>query len=292
MTCLEVHEVLPDLLDVPVDGSLPIDFQSHLKGCSDCSELVSDLRSIANEAPQLMAADEPSPLLWLRIAAQLRSEGLIREQEPAKDRSLHGPSSGYRPSSYGPSLVRTSPRRWSLPWLVPVAAVLLVAGAYLVKHQPAQVASRQQAPVATAPGPASGNAVPAAATASESAGAPSNSVASSAKASSGKTASERIKTSTSDALQVAQNSPVSRQTIESAPSDARSEDEQFLSVVSTRAPAMRTTYEKQLQAANADISETQAYVDQNPGDADAREHLMDAYQQKALLYQIALDRIQ
>jgi hypothetical protein len=33
-------------------------------------------------------------------------------------------------------------------------------------------------------------------------------------------------------------------------------------------------------------------VNRYPGDADARQHLMDAYEQKALLYQIALDRIQ
>jgi hypothetical protein len=70
------------------------------------------------------------------------------------------------------------------------------------------------------------------------------------------------------------------------------EDQQFLSAVSTLAPSMRASYETQLQAVNADIRETQAYVDRNPGDADARQHLMDAYQQKALLYQIALDRIQ
>jgi len=55
---------------------------------------------------------------------------------------------------------------------------------------------------------------------------------------------------------------------------------------------MRATYENQLQAVNADIRETQAYVNRYPGDADARQHLMDAYEQKALLYQIALDRIQ
>jgi hypothetical protein len=70
------------------------------------------------------------------------------------------------------------------------------------------------------------------------------------------------------------------------------EDRQFLSVVSTRAPSMRATYENQLKAVNADIRETQAYVERNPADADARQHLMDAYQQKALLYEIALDRIQ
>ena len=76
---------------------------------------------------------------------------------------------------------------------------------------------------------------------------------------------------------------------ESAPS---TEDQQFLSVVSTLSPAMRITYENQLQAVNNDIRETQAYVNRNPGDLDARQHLIDAYRQKALLYQIALDRIQ
>jgi hypothetical protein len=70
------------------------------------------------------------------------------------------------------------------------------------------------------------------------------------------------------------------------------EDQQFLSAVSTLAPSTRASYENELQAVNADIQETQAYVDRYPGDADARQHLMDAYQQKALLYQIALDRIQ
>jgi hypothetical protein len=55
---------------------------------------------------------------------------------------------------------------------------------------------------------------------------------------------------------------------------------------------MRGTYESQLQVVNADIREVQAYLDRHPGDADARQHLMDAYQQKALLFQMALDRIQ
>ncbi|MGA7292118.1 MAG: hypothetical protein WBW85_06240, partial [Terriglobales bacterium] len=69
-------------------------------------------------------------------------------------------------------------------------------------------------------------------------------------------------------------------------------DQQFLSVVSTLGPSTRATYESELRAVNADIRETQQYVNQNPDDVDARQHLMDAYQQKALLYQIALDRIQ
>jgi hypothetical protein len=40
------------------------------------------------------------------------------------------------------------------------------------------------------------------------------------------------------------------------------------------------------------IREVQAYLDQNPDDEDARQHLMEAYQQKAMLYQMALDHVQ
>jgi len=33
-------------------------------------------------------------------------------------------------------------------------------------------------------------------------------------------------------------------------------------------------------------------VQQHPEDEDARQHLMDAYEQKAMLYQMALDHVQ
>jgi len=142
MTCSDVQEVLPELIDVPVDGRLPSDFQSHIRSCADCSDLVSELRTISHEARQLAENDEPSPLLWSRIAAQLRSEGLIRDQEsesPVRERSEL-------------RLVRTSPRpRWSLSWLVPVAAMLLVLGTYVAKHQPAPLVSVRKAPAAPLP---------------------------------------------------------------------------------------------------------------------------------------------
>jgi len=69
-------------------------------------------------------------------------------------------------------------------------------------------------------------------------------------------------------------------------------DNQFLSDVSTRAPSMRTTYANELQAVNNEIRETKAYIARHPGDVDARQHLLEVYQQKVMLYQMALDRIQ
>jgi hypothetical protein len=230
--------------------------------------LVSELRTISREARQLVENDEPSPLLWLRIAAQLRSEGLIRDQEP---------ESPVRERSE-PRLVQTRPR-WSLSWLIPVAAMLLV-GTYVAKHQPVPLLSERKAPAVALPSTSTPTPVP---PLSPSGTTPSGTTTTASAPPVG----QADKTATATAS--AELDQKRRDLEEAAPS---SDDEQFLSVVSTRAPSMKATYEKQLQAVNADIRETQAYVDQNPGDADARQHLMEAYQQKALLYRIALDRIQ
>jgi hypothetical protein len=245
MTCSEVERVLPELLDGASDGAFPTEFETHVKCCPACSDLVSDLKLIASEARQLAATEEPAPRVWVRIAAELRAEGLIREPESAPAR---------------PMLVPASPRwRWSALWLAPVAAAVLAAGSYVIGHKPTPQVAQQQAPLPQETSPAS--ATPAA--------------------------------SSPKPTDVGRNGngmgPAVEAAVEPEPS---AEDQQFLSVVSTLGSSTRATYQNQLKAVNADIRETQAYVDRNPGDADARQHLMDAYQQKALLYQIALDRIQ
>jgi len=256
MTCSEVQRALPEFLDDTPDVAFQTDFEAHLQSCPDCSDLVSDLKLISSEARQLATAEEPPPMVWARIAAQLRAEGLIRE-----------------PESTRPILVLTSPRRrWSARWLVPVAAALLAAGSYVVRHKPTSQVAKQQAPRTPATSPAAET--PAIASHPVPTPAPQQLAQKSAKP--------------TDSEGPAAIPPIAS-AVEPEPS---AEDQQFLSEVSTRAPSMRATYESQLRAVNADIRETQAYVDQNPGDADARQHLMDAYQQKALLYQIALDRIQ
>jgi Putative zinc-finger len=256
MTCSDVERVLPEVLDGAPDSEFQAAFETHVKSCLACSDLVADLKLIASEARELAATEEPAPRVWVRIAAELRAEGLIREPESAQIR---------------PVLVPTSPRsRWSAWWLAPVAAALLAAGSYVVNHKPAPEVAKQQVPAtaATAPAPVM-------------ASVPSAPVVTSTP------------THAPAPQQLAQKAAKHREmpvgALESAPS---TEDQQFLSVVSTLSPSMRTTYENQLQAVNADIQETQAYVNRNPGDVFARQHLIDAYQQKAILYQIALDRIQ
>ncbi|MGB6384399.1 MAG: zf-HC2 domain-containing protein [Terriglobales bacterium] len=263
MNCSDFQRVLPEFVDGAPDGASQAEFEAHLESCADCSDLVSDLELIASEARQLEATEEPAPRVWVRIAAELRAEGLIHEPESA-------PS--FAPSR--PVLIPASPRRrWSALWLAPVAAALLAAGAYVVTHKPIPQVAKQDAPTATAP------VTTPAATVSQVAQTPP--------------VTTPTAVSSPAPVQVAKKSVQPTDTLKPAVEpESSADDQQFLSVVSTRAPSMRATYENQLQAVNADIRETQAYVDRNPGDADARQHLMDAYEQKALLYQIALDRIQ
>jgi hypothetical protein len=282
MKCEDVEKVLPELLDGAPDSAFQSEFEIHLQSCPDCSGLVSDLKLIASEARQLEATEEPAPRVWVRIAAELRAEGLIKDQ----------PSAAFA----RPILVPSSPRRrWSAWWLAPIAATILAAGSYVLSHQAAPQITKQSVPVnrviSPAPVVASVPQAPAATltpvpvqaskTVAQNDGAPG--VLAHPSHLQGAPGRSAMPVSPAD----------TRNTMARTASPAPSaEDQQFLSVVSTLSPSMRVTYENQLQAVNADIRETQAYVDRNPGDPDARQHLMDAYRQKELLYQIALDRIQ
>ena len=269
MTCADVERVLSDT----IDGDGDAEFQSHLKSCPACSELVGDLNLIARESGKLAEADEPPARVWVSISNQLRAEGIIRDPEA---------------KPVAPVLVPAQPRRWSLWWLAPVAAAILAAGSYQLTHQtnsaPApQVAQQSPArPQATAPAVTAPTSQPAEVAQSSPKAAP----AESSPARTAKRQAQPAPQANADSTEVAQNAPR-----EVSP-PASTEDQQFLGEVSTRAPSMRTTYENQLRAVNAEIVETQAYIKRNPGDLDARQHLMEVYQQKAMLYQMALDHIQ
>jgi hypothetical protein len=67
-------------------------------------------------------------------------------------------------------------------------------------------------------------------------------------------------------------------------------DEQLLQEVSTRAPLMRATYESNLRDVNAYIRDAQASVNADPNDEEAQQALMDAYGQRSMIYEMALDR--
>jgi len=267
MRCSDVERLLPEF----TEGIEHPEFQAHLNVCPRCAELVADLKWIASEARCLAESDEPPPRVWVNIANQLRSEGIIREPQTAP----------------APALALPRPRRRLAWWLAPVAAAILAAGAYQLAHRTVppvtQQATRQ--PVVQQP---AAQPIP-----------PSQPITASASQVAQSTVSPAPATRIAETQHASKHRAGSPPAVnENLPQQAEispppsAEDEQFLSEVSQGAPTMRATYEDQLRAVNAEIRETQEYIKWHPADLDARQHLMEVYQQKAMLYQMALERIQ
>jgi hypothetical protein len=99
------------------------------------------------------------------------------------------------------------------------------------------------------------------------------------------------------APQIAQNSaalpsgpaaPAASQ-LASLPADPN-EDKQLLEEVGSRSPSMRASYEKELRHVNEYIRDAEQSAKAHPGDEEAQEYLMNAYEQKAMVYELASDR--
>src|SRR6184192_3126281 len=80
MTCAEFQEVLPYMFESGGDASE----MEHLKSCPICSDLVQDLRYIADQAKLLLPLRDPSPQVWDNIQNSLEREGLVRPQAKAQ----------------------------------------------------------------------------------------------------------------------------------------------------------------------------------------------------------------
>jgi hypothetical protein len=79
MNCAEFQKVLPDIIEA--GGNT--EEETHLASCSVCSDLVQDLRYIAEQAKLLLPMRDPSPQVWDNIQDSLEREGLVR---PARAR--------------------------------------------------------------------------------------------------------------------------------------------------------------------------------------------------------------
>lgn len=82
----------------------------------------------------------------------------------------------------------------------------------------------------------------------------------------------------------------SRQTAPAQPQFADPDDQRLLQEIGAREPALRERYAENLRSVNAYIADAQKAVEADPGDDIARQHLMQAYEQKALLYDMAVSR--
>lgn len=75
-----------------------------------------------------------------------------------------------------------------------------------------------------------------------------------------------------------------------AGSTTASGDQQLISRISKEDPAVGKAYEESLKQVNSYIADAEKAAKDNSSDAFASEQLMDAYQQKAMLYEMAAAR--
>jgi hypothetical protein len=68
------------------------------------------------------------------------------------------------------------------------------------------------------------------------------------------------------------------------------EDQQLLEAVGSRAPAMQAAYASSLQNVNDYIRDAEESAQADPNDEEAQQVVMDAYEQRATIYEMALDR--
>jgi len=76
----------------------------------------------------------------------------------------------------------------------------------------------------------------------------------------------------------------------SAAATSAADDQVLVRQLSQRDPDVGRAYETSLREVNSYISDAEQAVNDNPGDAVAQQHLIDAYEQKAMLYQMATAR--
>jgi hypothetical protein len=67
-------------------------------------------------------------------------------------------------------------------------------------------------------------------------------------------------------------------------------DNDLLAELAEQAPALQAQYSENLRNVNDYIRDAKYSLEANPNDDEARRALMDAYQEKAMLFELALDR--
>ncbi len=209
MTCAEFQKVLPYIIETGGNA----EEEQHLRECQVCSDLVADLRYIAEQAKLLVPMEEPSPKVWEGIRGSLEREGLVK---PARARGrLLGPQWG------------------GIPWLAGLTVLVLIVFAALMYER------------------------------------------------------GRVEQPKTEAASSASSATVPLQTV-----STDQDDEQVVQQFSAAQPAMASSFRENLKQVNASIADARKAVQQNPDDAEARQALIRAYHQKAMMYEMATRSLQ
>src|SRR5438067_12268775 len=108
MTCAEFQHDLPEF----IESGGKQEQMGHLNTCPICSDLVQDLKYIADAARLLVPMHDPSPTVWQGIEQSLRREGLLR------------PAGG--PARLEPFLIPGAGRANFAKWMAAAAATVVV----------------------------------------------------------------------------------------------------------------------------------------------------------------------
>lgn len=212
MNCADFQRILPEVME----SGGGVEETAHLRSCAICSDLVQDLKYIAEAARMLVPMEDPSPRVWANIEQSLESEGLIR------------PSRGT--VRLEPFLIPGARPRNVYGW-AGIAALGLVAISMLVFDRLHRT---------------------------DTTGDPTN------------------------------NDITNNRVIPSGATDVREEDKPLISAITKKDPAMGEAYKTKLRNAEAYIHNARHALQQDPADDFARQQLMNAYQQRQVVYESAV----
>lgn len=269
MTCAELEHVLPEI----VEGVRTAEQEAHLRACPECAGVVADLHLIAQRARGLQASEEPHPRVWKAISGTVHEWQADLDLISAKARLLQASE---EPSPRVWNSIQATLNTWqselsqiseqcaALPDAEPSPRVWNSLEAELRKEGLIRRPERLVA-AGTSRGWRWAWLAPVAA----------------ALLVVGVTLYERGDVA----------GPVRPASFAQLPANsAASDDQQMLEAVASRAPAMRALYESNLRSVNAYIRDAEQSVKNDPNDAEAQESLVNAYDQKSMLYEMALDR--
>jgi hypothetical protein len=91
---------------------------------------------------------------------------------------------------------------------------------------------------------------------------------------------------------IGDNQPVAKQHIPAAPAVpvVSAEDKEIMNRVASRPPAQVAAYRNDLAQANSFIRDAQEAVQNDPNDIYSQQLLMNAYEQKQMVYRLAVDQ--
>jgi len=237
---------------VEIEDGSGADQRAHLKACPKCSSLVAELSLIATTATDLRAAEEPSPRVWHSIETalnQFETELNLIASSAINLREMHEPS----------------PRVWNS-----IEIALRQEGLIRPQGTTPSKRSRSLLPSFSSQWAFTRWALPVAAMLLIA-------------------VSLYVRQQpVSDQLAKVTTKPVAVAKVSDS-AVAGLNDDDLLQEVAEQSPAMKAQYADNLVRVNQFIQDAKSDVDANPNDEEARRSLMAAYQEKAMLFELAMD---